>query len=60
MQNYVLWNNIETGEVLNASLKFYYLTDEKESTGYDSYRGGGYLGFTPNSWYSDMGIFHQF
>ena len=45
---------------LNATLKFYYLTEEKESTGYELYKEGGYLGFTPASWNSDMGIFHMF
>lgn len=45
---------------MNTSLKFYYLTEEKESTGYELYANGGYLGFTPSSWHSDMGIFHMF
>lgn len=45
---------------MNASLKFYYLTEEIESTGYEAYQGGGWIGFTPNSWNTDMGLFHLF
>jgi len=60
MQNYFQLLDDGDKEVLNSSLKFYYLTEEKESTGYDLYQGGGYLGITPNSWHSDMGVFHMF
>ena len=58
MQNFFVLHDQNNKVSLNASLKFYFLTEEKESTGYELYKGGGYLGFTPNSWHSDMGIFH--
>jgi hypothetical protein len=44
----------------NSSLQFYYLEEQKETSGYELYNGGGYLGFTPSSWSNDMGIFHMF
>ena len=44
----------------NSTLQFYYLYEEKESSGYDLYKGGGYFGVTPSSWQSEMGVFHQF
>ena len=47
-------------EHLYSKLNFYYLTEELNTRGYDVYRGGGYLGFTPNSENTEMGIFHMF
>jgi len=58
MQDYI---SIESSQVsLNSSLKFYYLDLEEKSEGYDIYQGGGYVGFTPSSWNSSMGLFTMF
>lgn len=47
-------------EHLYSKLNFYYLTEEINSRGYETYHSGGYLGFTPSSGSSEMGIFHMF
>lgn len=51
-------NTIE-GELFNASLKFYFLSEAREQKGFELYKGGGYLGITPSSWLSDMGLFYM-
>ena len=58
MQNYVAFH--AENEELNSTMQFYFLTEEKESSGYELYKGGGYFGVTPSSWHSEMGLFHQF
>mmetsp|Transcript_1112 Transcript_1112/g.2040 ORF Transcript_1112/g.2040 Transcript_1112/m.2040 type:complete len:85 (+) Transcript_1112:604-858(+) len=55
MRNFV---QVQTDQgTLNASLNFYYLNSERESSGYEIYRSGGYLGITPSSWSNPMGLF---
>ena len=46
------------GSDFNASLKFYYLLNQEDRKGYEQYYSGGYLGFTPSSHISEMGIFN--
>ena len=58
MQNFITLEN--SNGTLNSSLKFYYLTEEKDSSGYELYSNGGFMGFTPSSQQTDMGIFHMF
>jgi hypothetical protein len=48
------------GTQFNSSLRFYYLDKQIQTSGYELYHGGGYLGFTPSSWSDHMGIFHMF
>ena len=59
MKNYVSVPGTQ-GRTFNSSLKFYYLDKQGETSGYELYKGGGYLGFTPSSWSDEMGIFHMF
>lgn len=60
LQNFITFQNYDNSQRFNSSLKFFYLTDELDSSGYELYENGGYMGFTPSSWKSDMGIFHMF
>ena len=58
MQNFV---SVTQGkQIVNFTANFFYLSQEKESSGYEIYRSGGFLGFTPSSWKNDMGLFNMF
>ena len=57
MRNYITIES--TQGKFNSTLDFYYLHKMEESSGYEIYNNGGYLGFTPSSWKNQMGIFHM-
>lgn len=58
LQNYItIYANHQK---LNSSMQMYFLNNVVESSGFQLYKGGGYMGITPSSWQSEMGIFHMF